>query len=858
MENSFLRQVAESLKHNGNIDNVNIVFPQRRAIDVFGALLGDKSPRMLTQARLFASAAGLQKASDVEMLFRLYKAYAGTCKARNGEIMSLEEFLPWGEMMLGDFNDVDKSLADASAVFREAENVRNIDDAPFADADTLEALKQYFATFRQAYGAGMRGRYHAMWDMLLPIYEEVNSLGEKTTYEGAVWRSGCAALKATTQNSKYVFVGFNVLSGVERSVMHYLKNAGCADFYWDYTDGFLAADNPAIAAVKANIRELGGFGSQASYDALSPVGLVVSSTQSGEAAFVAKWFDTIAPSEGQFNAIIPMDDGLMGRLRHFLPTSDYSFNVLYPMSLSSTYARVMRQLDTEVVRPGATAHSVMKAIQAGVETIESNTSALERQSLEAAKTATQVVSELLDRYGEFDVSPRVLSVLLKAQYGNAVAEPSEQRSVNAKTRVDVVKLQDTRTIDYDNVLILDCNEGVLPRRPYKPTMLPGVVRAAYGLPMQGEGGNVAAYNFFRLLKRAPRMTAVYVASENGVGGKEASRFVLQILAGEAKRNHTVWKIEGAARAVQREPQSIRKTPEMLKGITRIEPTPLYMFVECPLKFYYNKIAGLKAPMPDAEKMPANLFGTIFHEAMQLYYERKPSSHIEHDTIAHDLSDKTYRYLDNCIGAAFEVVGVADNSVIHGIIRRYMVDVLRYDTRCAPFDILPQYIEKYIYAPFIAQEKYHVDIGGKFDRVHNSCGNTYVLVDYKTGRWKEPVKIPNADIVFEHPDTAKHFNYALQTFVYSNALNYRLEIEGVASVSIRPELYFITGMRDTNFSPQVYVGGQSLEDFAEVATEVRAGIQRLINRVFNIEEPFYPCEDTKACKYCDFRMLCNRK
>lgn len=846
------------MKNRGNAaSDMVIVFPQRRAIEVFGALLGDCSPRMLTQARLFASAAGLRKAPDVEMLFRLYKAYASVCKARNEEVMPLEEFLPWGEMMLGDFNDVDKSLANPNSVFREAEVVRNIDDAPFADADTLEALKQYFATFRQAYGPGMRGRYHAMWNMLLPIYEEVNSMCGKDTYEGAVWRKGCESLKASTPTSKYVFVGFNVLSGAERSIMRYLKDEGCADFYWDYTDGFLADDNPAIASVKANMHELGGLGAKASYEALNPVGIVASSTQSGEAAFMAKWLDIINPREGQFNAIIPMDDGLMSRIRHFLPATDYSFNVLYPMSLSSTYARVMRLLDTEVSRPEATVQNVMKAVRAGVEAMEPGKSALERQSLKAAQATTQTVAELLDRYGDFDVSPRVLTALFKAQYGNAVAEPDNQSADSNRTRVDIVNLQDTRTIDYDNVLILDCNEGMLPRRPYKPTMLPGVVRAAYGLPMQGAWGNVAAYNFFRLLKRAPRMTAVYVASENGVGGKEASRYVLQILAGETKRAHTVWKIEGAARAVQREPQAVRKTPEMLRGIPRIEPTPLYMFVECPLKFYYSKVAGLKAPLPDAEKMPANLFGTIFHEAMQLYYERKPSTHIERGTIASDLSDKTYKYLDACIAAAFEATDTADNSVIHGIIRRYMVDVLRFDAHRAPFDILPQYIEKYIYAPFVAQGKFKVDIGGKFDRVHRS-GNTYVLVDYKTGRWKEPVKVPKADIVFEHPDTIKHFNYALQTFVYSNALGCKLKAEGEASAVIRPELYFITGMRDKSFSPQIYVEGRPLEDFAEVAADARAGMQWLIDRIFDMEEPFYPCEDAKACKFCDFRILCNRK
>ena len=63
-----------------------------------------------------------------------------------------------------------------------------------------------------------------------------------------------------------------------------------------------------------------------------------------------------------------------------------------------------------------------------------------------------------------------------------------------------------------------------------------------------------------------------------------------------------------------------------------------------LKFYYNKVACLRTPMPDPEKMPSNLFGTIFHDSIQKYYEDKPDKHIERSTIEQDLADKKYTYL----------------------------------------------------------------------------------------------------------------------------------------------------------------------------------------------------------------------
>lgn len=117
------------------------------------------------------------------------------------------------------------------------------------------------------------------------------------------------------------------------------------------------------------------------------------------------------------------------------------------------------------------------------------------------------------------------------------------------------------------------------------------------------------------------MAALFASSANAMGAKEMSRYLLQIIAGEVARDYEMKTIESPAIPKEYSPKAVVKTPGMLEKLTRLEPTPLYMYVVCPLRFYYNKIAGLRAPNPDPDKMPANLFGTIFHEAVQLYYEK---------------------------------------------------------------------------------------------------------------------------------------------------------------------------------------------------------------------------------------------
>ncbi len=867
MERTFLNQVAQQLLEKGDgLNDYQLVFPQRRAIEVFRRLLGKKAPRMLTMSQLFIDYSGIRKADSSDMLFRLYNVYRSVCAERETkEVMTLDEFVPWSEMMLNDFDDVDKSLADAHSVFRELNNLKDIESIRFTDEQSLKSLKEYFSTFYQAFGTDMRGKFHEIWNMLSAIYDGVNALKEKTTYEGAVYRAGCGEiLKSTDQ--KYAFIGFNVLCGAERRTMSWLKTQSRAEFFWDYTEGFVAEGNEAVENIRSNVKTYGGWTPPQYNCEQKPIYIIESPTQSGEAAFVEKWLGHVSPQKGDFTAVIPLDSNAKGMLCHFLPSEKYSFNISFPVSLSATYASLMRFSETELRRninsPEYSCNDYLSSLNARLSEIvpeeDDEDYTLEKMSLDLARTAMETTQTLIDKNKGITVSPRVAAMIFKKKYANSEDEMPQQNSnpASGKLHVEVLDLADTRTIDYDNVILLDCNEGALPQGYRNPTMLPNVVRTAYGMPALSNRSGVAAYNFFRILKRTPNVAALFASSANAMGAKEMSRYLLQIIAGEVARDYEMKTIESPAIPKEYAPKAVVKTPGMLEKLTRLEPTPLYMYVVCPLKFYYNKIAGLRAPNPDPDKMPANLFGTIFHEAVQLYYEKKASPHIERSTIENDLNDKLHKNLNNCVDEAFKVCKVPDNSVIRGIIMRYFRDVLKFDSNRAPFDVVPQYIEKYIYTPFQTKSGYNVNVGGKFDRVHVKDG-VYVVVDYKTGKWEKPVIAADFNTVISKCDNNQHYDYVLQTMVYSLALKDKLAADKTAYKAIRPELYFITGMSKPDFVPGVFVSADVVEDFARVESEVRTGIQALVDDIFDIEKPFAPCDDAKRCKYCDYKKLCNR-
>ena len=95
--------------------------------------------------------------------------------------------------------------------------------------------------------------------------------------------------------------------------------------------------------------------------------------------------------------------------------------------------------------------------------------------------------------------------------------------------IQVMGLLETRALDFDHVIILSCNENVLPAPKRQQSLFPFDVLTEFNLPTAAENEATAAYNFWRLLQRAGRADLVYVLpGADGTRTGERSRFLLQI------------------------------------------------------------------------------------------------------------------------------------------------------------------------------------------------------------------------------------------------------------------------------------------------------------------------------------------
>jgi hypothetical protein len=241
----FLYQIA-SLFYDAagaDVSRYAFVFPNRRAGLFFQKYLSEIagkplfSPAIFTISDLFLALSGKQVADRISMLFSLYTIYTG----KNKEGGTFDEFLYWGEMLLNDFDDVDKYMANARMLFKNVTDLREIEkDFGFLNETQIAAIRSFWSSFHPESNSSNQQHFIALWKILYELYTELKQTlaAENKGYEGMIFREVAETIEKNgikeLPYQKIVFVGLNALSLVEEKLLLELQKTGKADFYWDY------------------------------------------------------------------------------------------------------------------------------------------------------------------------------------------------------------------------------------------------------------------------------------------------------------------------------------------------------------------------------------------------------------------------------------------------------------------------------------------------------------------------------------------------------------------------------------------------------------------------------------------------
>ena len=268
----FLKQVADHYYNKAEAGKYCFIFPNRRSMVFFTRHLSEAvkeggvmarpivAPEMLTINDFFHKIEGVQSIDRVRLLIELYECY----KECNPKHESLDEFIFWGDVILSDFNDVDKYLVDPKQLFANISDLKKIQDTYTYLTDTQrKAIEAFVSHFSDLSGRltvnldsedpDVKGKFLMIWNILYELYEIFNArLKEKgIAYEGMVYRQLAERLRheavedvfgdAWKEDVRFVFVGLNALNECEKALLRKLRDAGKAEFCWDYS-GKLISD----------------------------------------------------------------------------------------------------------------------------------------------------------------------------------------------------------------------------------------------------------------------------------------------------------------------------------------------------------------------------------------------------------------------------------------------------------------------------------------------------------------------------------------------------------------------------------------------------------------------------------------
>ena len=359
----FLQQVAAHYFAGQDLTRTCFLFPNRRSLVFFRKYLSDlvrdnpahvplPVPPLQTINDFFCRLGGVQVSDPLQLLLELYRVY----RSHNPQAESLDDFVFWGEVMLTDFEDVDKYLADARALMQNASDLKALQgDMDYLTEGQKAAISHFLDHFRDGRPVGgVKGRFLQLWNLLYPVYRDFNAvLQEKgMAYEGKVYRSLAERLRGGTpvvdllkaefpEADRFVVVGLNALNECERVLLRRMRDAGVAEFVWDYVSPLLQdKDNKASLYMRGNVEE---FPQAFPIDAQGlgrPEITVVSVPSAVGQAKLAPW---ILSQTGGGNpvetAFVLPDEKLLLPLLNSLPEQYDSVNVTmgYPMRDSAVY-----------------------------------------------------------------------------------------------------------------------------------------------------------------------------------------------------------------------------------------------------------------------------------------------------------------------------------------------------------------------------------------------------------------------------------------------------------------------------------------------------------------------------------------
>lgn len=956
----FLYQVASLFyeKWGAEVSRLAFVFPNRRTGLFFQKYLSEVadtplfSPTILTINDLFIQLSGKQSADRISMLFTLYDIYI----RQSGSTETFDEFLYWGEMLLNDFDDIDKYMANARMLFSNVTDLREIEnDFDFLSDEQIAAIRSFWSSFYPRGDTPNQQQFLAVWQVLYDLYEEFRATlaAEGKGYEGMIFREVVESMeRGESPDLPYeqiVFVGLNALSVSEERFLAQLQKRKIADFYWDYvSDKVTDPDNKASYFVSRNRKSFPSSMKLPPEEKVkTEIEVIGIPSGIGQAKHVYTLLNDwcketeMGSEEALRTAVILPDEHLLIPVLNAIPEQIRRINVTMGYPLAGT--------------PVASLIEYILALQKNVRYIDRNPLFYFRDVLPVLNhryilsTSPEIISSLVKEitennkiyisHTELEKTPllgilftpvtgvdafsdyliKVLEELNKVM--SALSDEEEEdapqrtndleqefifhyfttvnrmrevmRDARIEMKIDtffrllkrvtdtitipfhgeplsglqIMGVLETRALDFDRLIILSMNEGIFPQRKAANSFIPYNLRRGFGLPTYEHQDSVWAYHFYRLIERASHVSLLYDTRSNGLQTGEVSRFVHQLhyhYEVPMRDKLVVYNVSSSKTpplAVPKREDVMRRLDAYRKGGSKaISASAINTYLDCPLKFYFSVVEGIREEEEVSETIESDVFGSILHKVMEELYKPFQGKMVTVDLLKAIRKDTAL--LTGVIARAFaseffktEVVRslTGQNYLIGEMIRKYVEKILERDGKLTPFVYIES--ERKINGLISLSDHSEIRLKGFIDRVDEVC-DAIRIIDYKSGSGTTVFSSIESLFNKEEKDRAKA---VMQVFMYCWMYAHLTENKGKM---IQPGIYYVRSLFSDPFDPSVYHRiergkSEKVGDFSGYAQAFEEGLRCCLDEIFNPEIPFTQTPTGKACSYCPFKGICGK-
>ena len=433
--------------------------------------------------------------------------------------------------------------------------------------------------------------------------------------------------------------------------------------------------------------------------------------------------------------------------------------------------------------------------------------------------------------------------------------------------LQIMGVLETRALDFDRLIILSMNEGIFPQRKAANSFIPYNLRRGFGLPTYEHQDSVWAYHFYRLIERASHVSLLYDTRSNGLQTGEVSRFVHQLhyhYEVPMRDKLVVYNVSSSKTpplAVPKREDIMRRLDAYRKGGSKaISASAINTYLDCPLKFYFSVVEGIREEEEVSETIESDVFGSILHKVMEELYKPFQGKMVTVDLLKAIRKDTAL--LTGAIARAFaseffktEVVRslTGQNYLIGEMIRKYVEKILERDGKLTPFVYIES--ERKINGLISLSDHSEIRLKGFIDRV-DEVRDAIRIIDYKSGSGTTTFSSIESLFNKEEKDRAKA---VMQVFMYCWMYAHLTENKGK---TIQPGIYYVRSLFADPFDPSVYHRiergkSEKVEDFSGYAQAFEEGLRGCLDEIFNPEIPFTQTPTGKACSYCPFKGICGK-